>query len=775
MQLGALDALQVDTRAPPRPPTVGSVEGNSERLSFAWAHPGLGGADTQSDQLQLFHNSSDTTWIAPTHGSRAIEDDAFPFEALSEVAEIESWRKELNRPLYHIHKWWAQRLGTVFRAMVIAAFAPKGADILALFYKRTRIKDVVVFDPFMGSGTTIGEAAKLGTRAIGRDINPVAHFLVQNALSTHDRRAILQTFRAIERDVADKMRHFYRATLPNGAQVDVLYFFWVKSLDCPACAAPVDLFSSYVFAQHAYPTKYPDAQAVCPHCGGVNQLRYDAREARCGTCQQTFDPQAGPAKGQKATCPSCACVFPIAKTVRDSGDVPAHRLYAKLVLASDGTKSYQPATKADQQLYDEAEQALLTRLDAFPVVAIEPGYNTNQALGYNYRHWHEMFNARQLLCLSILAERIRGIADPILRNLFTCLFSGTLEFNNLFTSYKGEGTGAVRHMFAHHILKPERVPLEANVWGTPKSSGSFSTMFEGRIRRALDYADDPFELRAVTRHGKKVGDKVFGLSERIGFPLAADYEAFVHGRRIYLSCGDSSVTDLATQSVDAVLSDPPFFDNVHYSQLADFFHVWQRHILGTTGQREATSTRSKAEVQNGDVDTFTDRLGAVWREAYRVLKDDGILAFTYHHSRQEGWRSVLHALMEAGFGITAAHPIKAEMSVAMPKHQAKEPIDLDVIMVCRKRSGLQPHHWNGDLWGTMTPIATDQVRRLRKAGRKLSRNDVRIIVMAQLIRQLSMSHTVAAARSLLDGSDLEIETIIGRLHLDREAEKSTED
>ena len=114
--------------------------------------------------------------------------------------------------------------------------------------------------------------------------------------------------------------------------------------------------------------------------------------------------------------------------------------------------------------------ALKQRTDAYPRVAIEPGYNTNQALGYNYRFWHEMFNERQLLCLSVLAERIRQIDDPALRQLFTCLFSGMLEFNNMFASYKGEGTGAVRHMFAHHILKPERVPLEANVWGTPKSS-----------------------------------------------------------------------------------------------------------------------------------------------------------------------------------------------------------------------------------------------------------------------------------------------------------------
>src|SRR6185312_3968871 len=210
------------------------------------------------------------------------------------------------------------------------------------------------------------------------------------------------------------------------------------------------------------------------------------------------------------TCPSCAHSFLIAKTIRATAKPPAHRMYAKLVLMPDGTKAYQPITDEDRELFLIANHRLNNRKNAYPVVAIEPGYNTNQALGYNYRHWHEMFNARQLLCLSILAERIREIPDPVLRDLFTCLFSGTLEFNNMFASYKGEGTGAVRHMFAHHILKPERVPLEANLWGTPKSSGSFSTMFESRVRRALDYADDPFELRLPSSKGGK-SDKVYGL------------------------------------------------------------------------------------------------------------------------------------------------------------------------------------------------------------------------------------------------------------------------
>ena len=471
--------------------------------------------------------------LSPRPGvGRAIEDEGFPFEALGHVAELESWRKEINRPLSHIHKWWAQRLGTVFRAIVLGTFAPAGSNIIDLFYARARLPEAVVFDPFMGSGTTVIEALKLGARAIGRDINPVAFFQVRNALAKHDRTTVLATFEAIERDVAPRLRRFYQTDLGDGRTAEVLYYFWVKTVPCPSCTAPVDLFGSYIFAKNAYPDKVPEAQALCPHCGEINLTRHDARHLACCGCRKVFDPQKGPAKGQKALCPCCIHEFSIAKTVRASGRVPKHRLYAKLVLMSDGGKAYLRATPTDEARYSEAEAELTARPLAFPVVAISPGENTNQALGYNYRHWHEMFNARQLLALSILGERIGRIEDPAMRDLFMCLMSGALEFNNMFASYKGEGTGAVRHMFYHHILKPERVPLEANLWGTSKSSGSFSTLFESRVLRALAYAENPFELRVIKKKGKAAGEKIFGLSESIGHTVAADRAAFDKGARV---------------------------------------------------------------------------------------------------------------------------------------------------------------------------------------------------------------------------------------------------
>lgn len=696
-------------------------------------------------------------------GKTALEDEEFPFELISNIAEQESWRKEINRPIYHIHKWWAQRLGSVFRAITIGAFSPTGTNVLDAFYKPLRISKSIVFDPFMGSGTTIGEAIKLGTRAIGRDINPVAYFLVRNALAYHDRQEIIAEFNRISTEISETIHAYYKTDLPDGRNATVLYWFWVKTVSCPNCSEEVDLFSSRIFARHAYPKKFPECQATCPDCGSINIIRFNDTESTCNHCLSQFNPQQGNTNGQKATCSCCNYQFQIAKTIRKNNQLPKHRLYAKLVLLADGTKEYHKISRADQDLYKKASDVLKNRKDPFPITSIKPGYNTNQILNYNYCAWHEMFNDRQLLCLSILSERIQKIKDQTIKELFTCLFSGTLEFNNMFASYKGEGTGAVRHMFAHHVLKPERVPLEANLWGTSKSSGSFKTMFQSRILRALEYAECPFELKVEEINGKKTTSKVYGLSEPIGFDIATSFIDFQKGKRLYLSCGDASHTDIKSGSVDAVITDPPFFDNVHYSQLADFFYVWQRHILGPYEYWEKITTRSDREVQNSSVFDFTNRLQGVWIESARVLKNDGILVFTYHHSRSEGWVSVLRALFEAGLVVTASQPIKAEMSVAIPKQQAKEPINLDIVVVCRKRGYVQTTDHDEIPWKDIEQLTWKQISRFYITGRKLSRNDIRIIVMGQLLKLLSSNRNFDISSNMLANADQDIENLIEKL------------
>ena len=677
---------------------------------------------------------AETAMPYPAVPERTAIEDGFPFEDVSAVAEVESWRKEVHRPVYHIHKWWAQRLGSVFRAAVIGAAVPADSSVMDAFYSKIRFPDLVVFDPFMGSGTTVGEAHKLGATAVGRDINPVACAAVRGALGPLDRRDLLDAYAKLDASVGEELRALYRSIDSDGDPCDVLYLFWVKTLPCPSCSAAVDLFTTYEFARHAYAAKNPAVQIVCPGCGAVFAGLSTAHSATCPGCGKSFVPKTGPARHTTAVCTFCREEFPIAQVARAAGKPPRHRLYAKLVLRQDGTKEYLRATSNDVEQYHEAEHLLAEGNLPVPAVAIQPGHNTKQILNYGYRYWHELFNARQLLGLSRLRQGILALPEGPSRDALLLLFSGTLEFNNMFASYKGEGTGAVRHMFAHHILKPERAPIEANLWGTPRSSGAFSTLFRSRLLRALEYRDAPFEIR-VNGSGSG-GTKVFGLSGRMG----ADIQTTCRdprgpGGRIFVTCGSSAKTEMVDRCVDLVVTDPPFFDNVHYSELADFFHVWQ--MLGQAGAATAT-TRNAEEVQDVHATAFADKLAAVFAECHRVLKDDGLLVFSYHHSRPEGWSSVASAVVRAGFSFVQSQPVKAEMSVAAPKAQAKEPIDIDVMLVCRKRSRDPRCRVDVDAAvAAATQVAGEKVRRFNKRGRALSRNDVRVIFSSQLLVELS--------------------------------------
>src|SRR5579872_6580690 len=200
---------------------------------------------------------------------RLIETDSFAFEFLSRLAERESWRKEVHRPVYHVHKWWATRLGSIFRGILLGATLPANADLAAHFYQRHSLSSLSVFDPFMGSGTTVGEAHKLGFSALGRDINPVAVEAVSTALGPMDRRRIREAFDLLSAGVGKKIRALYRSTDSKERPCDVLYYFSVMRVRCPNGAHDVDLFPSYAFGRNAAPRRRAEVQIVCPACGDV--------------------------------------------------------------------------------------------------------------------------------------------------------------------------------------------------------------------------------------------------------------------------------------------------------------------------------------------------------------------------------------------------------------------------------------------------------------------------------------------------------------------------
>lgn len=697
-------------------------------------------ASALSDLAGLVAAEPEEQYGSPVLTGRALRaiEDGFPFEDLSEVAEVESWRKEVWRPIYHTHKWWAQRLGSVFRATILGCAVPKGTALMELYRSAVKLPALVIFDPFMGSGTTIGEAHKLGCTAIGRDINPVAWRVVKTSLQPIQKTKLLEMFAQLEREAAPMLLKLHRSKDSGNASCDVLYWFWVKQLDCPACVEPVDLFSTRVFAKHAYVKKFPTVQVICK-CGEVFSADNQATAVTCPGCRSKFDPHVGPATGAAATCENCGHRFVMAKVARASGGPPRHRLYAKLVLRTDGEKEYLRVTNEDIAAYKAAGTRLRKMKVPLPRVRIKDGHNTRQVLNYGYTTWDEFFNERQLLGVTLLAAGISKLPECPERDALFLLLAGVLEFNNMFASYKGEGTGAVRHMFSHHVLRPERMPIEANLWGTSKSSGSFLNLFKLRLLKAVDYKAAPFEVVVDYSESKRVGRKIFGKSPPMGSPIVGQWP--VEGlapRSIYLSCGDSSRTDLPDQIVDAIVTDPPFYDNVHYSELADFFYVWHRLWFGGGALHEDDTTRNPREVQDTDSEQFSTKLQSVFLECHRVLKDNGLLVFSYHHSREDGWVSVAAAVLKAGFRFVQAQPVKAEMAVAAPKLAAKSPIDLDVMLVCRKasmdRRAAPPR---SRVIEAIVETSSAKIARFNSTGRRLSLNDAKVVVLSQALVEFS--------------------------------------
>src|SRR5215472_15848964 len=379
----------------------------------------------------------------------ALERD-FPAAALSRIAEHESWRKEVHRPATHTHKWWAKRLGAVLRGILCSAVTPDGRSAMEAYASAARLDGLTVFDPFAGSGTTLVEAAKLGANVVGGDINPVATLVQRQAVQRWDVRELGRVYRAVESACRAEIDRVHRAESGE----TVLYYFWVATAACPHCGETTRLFSTHVYARNAYPLRVPGAQVVCPACLDVMPGRYDFKAMTCRNGHAVG--RRGAVSRGTMTCPgghACRVLDALA------GRPPQHEMYAKLVLGADGRKRYEAITDFDRWVYGECSELLGAagpRL-VLPRGELEDGENTRQAIRWGYTTWRQFFNDRQLYSLGLLAAAIRDLpAGEPEREAIAALFSGALEFNNMFCSFKGEGTGAVTRFSGARALQAGR-------------------------------------------------------------------------------------------------------------------------------------------------------------------------------------------------------------------------------------------------------------------------------------------------------------------------------
>lgn len=610
----------------------------------------------------------------------------FPIVEVSRLAKLESYRKNIYRPPYYIHKWWARRVGTTFRAILLSALLPEGSSFEDAFYSSHDFGDFVVLDPFMGGGTTVGEAVRLGCRVVGSDINPVAWFLVGKAVEDVRINDLDSAVTELEMTIAPSIRDLYVTACDEcGQAAEAIYTYWVKRIPCMECAEPVELRTSYVLASYAQ--DHSKGLVCCPNCGDLNIASGIDGVINCPNCDQAFEPNAGNSRGSWYRCTNCHHKGQIIDVMRVSSQPPDHKMVGMFYACPDHGRMYKGAGKEDLRRFNEIEERVRNCWDKLliPRSEIPAGYNTDQMRRYNYSLWTDMFNARQLFALSTLLEGIKSLSNQSAKEYLTLLTSSLLEFNSMFAAAKGLGTGAVRHVFAHHAFIPQKEPLETNLWGAVRASGTFATLYEERLRRGKAWSANPLERRIVNGKVEKVPIE----GERLAAKIVGSWDELKNGKDVLLLNSSSDSLPIPDESVDLVVTDPPYFDNVMYSELADYFYVWLRLVLSESHPEfrpehvERSAEVIRNERQGKDSDFYADGLARVFRECRRVLKAKGLMIFTFHHGSSEAWNAVEHALVTAGFSVETFHPVHSEMDVAVPI-QGKNGIKFDVVFVCRK-------------------------------------------------------------------------------------------
>jgi putative DNA methylase len=696
-----------------------------------------------------------------------IEHD-FPIEQLNPLSRREANAK---RAIAMLHKWWARRVGCVFRTMILASLIPEeewrrldeevrraGIDAWTALYYREHpkadpliekyLKDKVVLDPFMGGGTTIVEALRLGCKVIGVDVNPVAWFIVKKSVEPVDLEALDAAFEWLKEEVAPDILKYYRTICPIQTktsevsetsevyqevshQADVMYVFWVKKVQCTNCGRNTRLFSSFRLA-----TKKGKDTVVCPHCYWVGEVEAQTSEVSqtsevyavvCPDCGREFHPREGWAGGGKFTCEHCGHVDQTVEWVRRTGRAPDHEMFALEYWCPRHGRGYKGVEEFDKELYRKACREFEKEKASLPLPEgkVYEGEKTNELLNHGMTHWADLFNPRQLLCLCRLMQAIKQIEDRAVRELMVVTLSNATVGNCLLARYRLDRR-IVPHFSLHAYWVPDQ-PAENNVWGTKIGASTFEAYWS-ITRGAAEWLHAPKE---VTGDGNVVMDDSPAATVTFSSTgvVKKSFEAFLAAR----SAEDLSF--VPSQSVDAAITDPPYYGNVQYAELSDFFYVWLRAGLKEdypefiplmVPKETEVVVNQKADKTD---EHFRQGLLRCFKECHRVLKDDGVMAFTFHHEEPQAWGAVLQAVLDAGLNIEAVWTYHSETTGSIHRYG----IRFDTIVVCRKRlEEPAPAAW-GVLQDRIVAAVRDELRRLLEDGAALSSEDVFVITMGKAL------------------------------------------
>lgn len=658
----------------------------------------------------------------------------FDIPFIADLALREKQIQQNYRPVIAVHKWFARRPGTLFRGLLLAEFSSE--PLREAFYSSNSLPDIRVLDPFMGGGTTLIEANRMGCKVTGFDINPMAYWIVREELETLDLRTYSDAVSQLRRSLENEIGRLFltRCVYCDSRDAWVKYFLWTKTVQCRECAAKIDLFPNYLVARAV---RHPRNVFVCWRCGDLYEVESDKQKGHCPTCHSEASQEFTARRGH-VRCQSCKSMntFPDA-----NGGPPEHRMFAleyncgRCRRSHDG-RFFKRPDSADLGRFDDAKSRLGQMTPRFvPDDCIPIGDETARLHRWGYERYREMFNARQLLGLEISCRFIAEVNDRKVRRALATNLSDLLRYQNMLCRYDPMALKSL-DIFSVHGFPVGQIQCESNLLGIP-GLGRQTTIGSGgwlnisdKFAKAKAFCSLPFEFRHTDRRKRQVLIR----GEWIGEGGNGQLE----GRSIDLSCDDATRAALGESEYDAVLTDPPYFGNVQYAELMDFCYVWLRRLIGDAEPCFSTeSTRHPNELTGNvslgrTIEDFAEGLSRAFQNAASALKAGSPFVFTYHHNDLESYYPVAIAILDSGLVCSASLPCPAEMGASIHINGTASSI-LDTVFVCRT-SGRFPRRWLAPTASALADLIISEINLLREAGLEPSQGDIRCMIFGHLTR-----------------------------------------
>lgn len=569
------------------------------------------------------------------------------WEAVNERVRHEQRNREAYVPPISLYRWWARRPHALIGALIDAACEDIGVP--------------VVSDPFSGGGTVAIEAARRSLPLYAQDLHPWALAGLTAALEPVDADALEAAANSVLEIVSRRCGKLYATSCPDHrGNSELSHVFWVRTRTCPSCRTVTRLFPYSLVTLASRKKSETNGFFGCSACGLVSYHPAAGCAARrCPGCDRYLEePDTSLLAGRRACCvaPTCGEAF-----AAFDGQTPGWEpvLVQRVCSTGQGTVGH-----FDIPTTSEGKSPSMPAVPAALAEEIPNGIETSLLRRAGFQQWTDAYPSRQLRTLLECSAAIRDLqtSDTIRARLRLAL-CGASEMAGFLSRWDRYYPKAFEAM-ANHRFPALGFASETNLLAT-RGRGTLRRRFAQTVSAAR-WADENLML------GGSVRVALSGARRR---PV---------GKGALLVCGSSERQLVSDASVDLVLTDPPYFDDVQYAELASLLLAFARavELVPMSVSLDLGSEAVANHVRGSGVAEYRRLLARIFREARRTLKPAGRLILTFHNTDIRAWWALARALQDADLFVCALAVAEAENSSDHGKRNSNA-FTSDLVIECR--------------------------------------------------------------------------------------------